>query len=102
MRRQRASAAIGVAVSEDLCRREMGSGTLLPLPTTDFRTDAGNQWNNDFQIIAYPSGMIDRKEFNGQQVLASSEWVTDIASVINQSPEMVMIMIITMILLQGL
>ena len=61
--------------------------------STDFRTDAGNQWNNDFQIIAYPSGMIDRKEFNGQQVLASSEWVTDIASVINQSPEMVMIMI---------
>jgi hypothetical protein len=61
--------------------------------SADFRTDAGNQWNNDFQIIAYPSGMIDRKEFNGQQVVASSEWVTDIASVINQSPEMIMIMI---------
>lgn len=58
----------------------------------DFRTSAGEQWNNDFQLIAYPSGMIDRKQFNGKQVVGSAEWVTDIASIINQAPSMLMIM----------
>jgi hypothetical protein len=52
----------------------------------DFRTKDGEQWNTDFQIIAYPSGMINRKEFNGKQVLGSEEWVTDIAGIINQPP----------------
>lgn len=58
----------------------------------DFRTTAGEEWNTDFQIIAYPSGMINRKAFNGHQVLGSEEWVTDIASIINQVPDMDMIM----------
>ncbi len=61
----------------------------------DFRTAAGEQWNTDFNIIAYPSGMIDRKKFNGQQVLGSSEWVSDIASIINQAPVLNMAMINT-------
>jgi hypothetical protein len=61
----------------------------------DFRTTAGEQWNTDFNIIAYPSGMIDRKVFNGQQVLGSSEWVSDIASIINQTPSLNMAMINT-------
>jgi hypothetical protein len=61
----------------------------------DLRTSAGEQWNSDFNIIAYPSGMIDRKEFNGQQVLGSSEWVSDIASIINQPPTLNMAMINT-------
>jgi hypothetical protein len=61
----------------------------------DFRTTAGEQWNTDFQISAYPSGMIDRKEFNGKQVLGSSEWVSDIASIINQSPALNMVMVNT-------
>ena len=54
----------------------------------DFRTKDGEQWNTDFQIIAYPSGMIDRKAFNGHQVVGSEEWVTDIASIINQPPDL--------------
>lgn len=58
----------------------------------DFRTTAGEQWNTDFQIIAYPSGMIDRSEFDGQQVLGSEVWVSDIASIINQTPPLIMIM----------
>jgi hypothetical protein len=58
----------------------------------DFRTAAGEQWNTDFQIVAYPSGMVDRKQFNGKQVLGSAEWVTDISSVINQASSMIMIM----------
>jgi hypothetical protein len=58
----------------------------------DLRTAAGEQWNTDFQIIAYPSGMVDREQFNGKQVLGSAEWVTDIASIINQPSSMIMIM----------
>jgi hypothetical protein len=57
----------------------------------DFRTTAGEAWNTDFQVSAYPSGMIDRKEFNGHQVLGSAEWVTDIASIINQAPALNML-----------
>ena len=53
--------------------------------SADFRTTAGEAWNTDFQISAYPSGMIDRMEFNGHQVIGSAEWVTDIAGIINQS-----------------
>jgi hypothetical protein len=59
----------------------------------DFRTTAGEEWNTDFQVNAYPSGMIDRKEFNGRQVLGSEEWVTDIASVIDQSPALNMLIL---------
>ena len=51
----------------------------------DFRTTAGEAWNTDFQINAYPSGMIDRMKFNGHQVIGSAEWVTDIAGIINQA-----------------
>ena len=65
-----------------------GTGEFAP----DFRTTAGEAWNTDFQVNAYPSGMIDRKEFNGHQVIGSGEWVTDIAGIINQAPELNMFM----------
>jgi hypothetical protein len=52
----------------------------------DFRSVAGEQWNTDFKVAAYPSGMINRKEFNGHQVVGTSEWVSDIAGIINDAP----------------
>lgn len=57
----------------------------------DFRTTAGEEWNTDFLISAYPSGMIDRKEFNGHRILGSEEWVTDIADIMDQSPDLNML-----------
>ena len=57
----------------------------------DFRTTAGEEWNTDFLISAYPSGMINRKEFNGHRILGSEEWITDIASIIDQSPDLNML-----------
>jgi Outer membrane protein Omp28 len=57
----------------------------------DFRTTAGEEWNTDFLISAYPSGMIDRKEFNGHRILGSEEWITDIAGIIDQSPDLNML-----------
>jgi len=59
----------------------------------DFRTTAGEEWNTDFQLIAYPSGMINRKEFNGNRVLGSEEWVTDIAGIMDQSPDLNMLIL---------
>ena len=59
----------------------------------DFRTKAGEEWNADFQLSAYPSGMIDRKEFNGHRVLGSEEWVTDIAAIIDQPPDLNMLIL---------
>jgi hypothetical protein len=57
----------------------------------DFRTTAGEEWNTDFQVSAYPSGMIDRMEFNGHHVIGSAEWVTDIAGIINQASDLNML-----------
>jgi hypothetical protein len=57
----------------------------------DFRTTAGEEWNTDFQVSAYPSGMIDRMEFNGHKVIGSAEWVTDIAGIINQASDLNML-----------
>jgi len=59
----------------------------------DFRTTAGEEWNTDFQLIAYPSGMINRKEFNGHRILGSEEWVTDIAGSMDQSPDLNMLIL---------
>jgi hypothetical protein len=61
--------------------------------SADFRTTAGEEWNTDFLVSAYPSGMIDRKEFNGHRVLGSAEWVTDIASIIDQPPDLNMLIL---------
>jgi len=61
----------------------------------DFRTAAGETWNTDFQVSAYPSGMINRMEFNGHKVLGSAEWVTDIAGIINQTSDLNMLIINT-------
>ncbi len=59
----------------------------------DFRSAAGEEWNTDFLISAYPSGMINRKEFNGHQILGSEEWVTDIAAIIDQPPDLNMLIL---------
>ena len=61
----------------------------------DFRTTAGEEWNTDFKMQAYPSGMINRQLFNGKQVLGSEEWVTDLAGIANQSPGAIMAIINT-------
>ena len=39
----------------------------------DFRTDDGNEWNNAFNIGAYPNGLVNR---NG--VVGSAEWASDV------------------------
>ena len=43
----------------------------------DFRTDDGNEWNNYFNIGAYPNGLINRSG-----VLGSAEWTSAVNNVI--------------------
>ena len=48
----------------------------------DFRTDDGNEWNNFFNIAAYPSGLVDRTG-----VLGQAEWTTAVNNAIgNDAP----------------
>ena len=43
----------------------------------DFRTDDGNEWNNFFNIAAYPSGLVDRTG-----VLGQAEWTAAVNNAI--------------------
>lgn len=42
----------------------------------DFRTDDGNEWNNAFNIAAYPNGLVNRTG----GVLGSAQWATAVSS----------------------
>ena len=43
----------------------------------DFRTDEGNEWNNYFNISAYPTGTVNR-----QAAIGSATWATEVGNVI--------------------
>ncbi len=62
-----------------------------PMPNTlftaDYRTEAGNQWNDYFGVQQYPSGMVNRKEYNGEVVLAKDKWGEAIASLLSESAD---------------
>jgi len=49
-----------------------------PLPgsifTADYRTEAGNIWNDFFGVQQYPSGMVNRMTYNGELVLTENKW----------------------------
>ena len=48
----------------------------------DFRTDDGNEWNNYFNISAYPTGTVNR-----QAAIGSASWATEVGNVIgNDAP----------------
>lgn len=43
----------------------------------DFRTDDGNEWNNYFNISAYPTGTVNR-----QGAIGAASWATEVGNVI--------------------
>ena len=43
----------------------------------DFRTDDGNEWCNQFNISAFPTGTVNR-----QAAIGSASWVTEVSNVI--------------------
>ncbi len=60
----------------------------VPPYTTDFRTEAGNEYNNYFGADAagLPVGMINRTEFNGSRLLSPDAWAAAIAQQLQQPP----------------
>lgn len=44
----------------------------------DFRTDDGNEWNNYFNIAAYPTGTVNR-----QSAIGSASWAEEVGNVID-------------------
>ena len=53
----------------------------------DLRTGTGENWNNEFKIVSYPSGMINRKNFGGSRILGPDKWGNSISEIINTPPD---------------
>lgn len=48
--------------------------------TADFRCDAGNELNADFQIIANPIGTVNRVEYGGSVLIGAGNWEASVLS----------------------
>lgn len=48
--------------------------------TADFRCDAGNELNIDFQIIANPIGTVNRVEYGGSVLVGAGSWEPSVLS----------------------
>ena len=55
--------------------------------TYDFRTAAGTEINDYFNVQAYPSGMINRTAYNNKTVLGSAYWGAAINSLKENTPK---------------
>ena len=55
--------------------------------TTDFRTPAGTDYENTFQIDALPTGLVSRKSFNNSTLVSRYTWSTAVASLIDQDAD---------------
>ena len=70
---------VGVHVTEDFAAPEPGPNGSY---TTDFRTPAGNAYEQAFNIFWLPAGMVNRKEFNASQLLSHTAWPTAVSEMI--------------------
>lgn len=52
--------------------------------TADFRTTAGTQVHDYYQIYTYPSGLINRSEFKGKTVLSADFWQEAVDSALSK------------------
>lgn len=48
----------------------------------DFRTEAGNTLEDEFNVQANPAGMVNRAEYNGDLILAEGVWTSAVTEVI--------------------
>jgi hypothetical protein len=53
----------------------------------DFRTTTGNDLNSTFGITNYPSGLVNRKKFDGSIIRDKDSWGSDISTIINTPAE---------------
>ena len=67
---------------------ESFAGPVSPDYTTDFRTPAGNAYEQTFQISALPMGLISRKPFNNSIRVSRGNWSSAVAQLINTPANM--------------
>ena len=56
--------------------------------TTDFRTPAGNDYENTFGVTALPIGMVNRKLLNGSRLVSRYSWSTATAGMIDEPADL--------------
>ena len=56
--------------------------------TYDFRTQAGNEWNDYFAIIGNPNGMVNRQSENGNYVLGPGLWAEAAFKLLSQNSQL--------------
>lgn len=50
--------------------------------TADYRTIAGDAWNNEFQFSSYPNGLVNRKYVDSALILSPDKWAGAIDSLV--------------------
>lgn len=63
----------------------------MPLPPnypSDFRTSVGDEITSAFGISQYPSGMVNRKTYNGNIILSHDSWAEAVEAIIQQQPSL--------------
>lgn len=55
--------------------------------TADYRTPEGNALNDYFNIMMYPTGLINRKPFNGTLRLTPDKWEAALSAALQNEPE---------------
>lgn len=53
----------------------------------NFQTAEGTEFNDFFQAAFYPSGMVNRTEYNGAKVMGKDDWESAISAIIDQAPD---------------
>jgi len=56
------------------------------LYTYDFRTEAGNIWNQFYGIIFNPSGIINRKGYPGNHIVSPAAWTGKVSTALAEPP----------------
>jgi len=56
--------------------------------SADYRTEAGNAYEKQFNISVYPSGMINRMFFNGNRIINYPDWKTALESIPRKPADM--------------
>ncbi|MDC0303402.1 Omp28 family outer membrane lipoprotein [Flavobacteriales bacterium] len=57
--------------------------------STNFKTQAGNQWNTEFgcSAVGLPTGLINRKQQGGQFPISYTAWTAEVANILDQEPD---------------
>jgi hypothetical protein len=51
--------------------------------TTDFRTPAGDTYDQDFEVLSYPRAMISRKKIGDNLAIRENQWEAEIDAILN-------------------